>query len=193
MKTQTMLMTVTLALLTSTVALAHDGQEHPAGTDHAPKAKGKTAPAKPATPAAPAAHSAGEDHDHPSPHGGLVSTVDKETHVEVLFSDTDAKVWFYDSHMKPVALPADAKATAVVGKEVKKLELLVAKNPDGTAADHLSAPLATVKDQKVSIVIQATVAGKARSARVERAAGSSAASTPAPTPAPAAPAAAAPK
>lgn len=189
-KTKTMLMTVTLALLTSTVALAHEGKEHPAGTDHsAAKAKGKAAPAKPAAPAAPAAHSAGEDHDHPSPHGGLVSTVDKETHVEVLFSDTDVKVWFYDSQMKPVTLPADAKATAVVGKDVKKLELPGAKNPDGTAADHLSAPLATVKDQKVSIVIQATVAGKARSARVERAAGTTAA----PSPAPVAPSAAAPK
>lgn len=181
-----MLMNVTLALLTSTVALAHEGKEHPPGTDHG-AAKGKSA--APATPAKGGAHSAGEDHDHPSPHGGLVSTVDKETHVEVLFSDTDVKVWFYDGQMKPVALPADAKATAVVGKEVKKLELPVAKNADGTAADHLSAPLATVKDQKVSVVIQATVAGKARSARVERAAGAAAAATP---PA-AAPSAAAPK
>lgn len=193
MKTKTMLMTVTLALLASTVALAHDGQEHPAGTDHSPKAKGKTAPAKPAAPVAPAAHSAGEDHDHPSPHGGLVSTIDKETHVEVLILDHEVKVWFYDSQMKPVALPTDAKATAVAGKDVQKLEFSIAKKPDGTASDYLSARLFTLKDQKVAIVIQATVAGKARSARVERAAGTSAASAPAPTPAPAAPAAAAPK
>ena len=79
------------------------------------------------------------------------------------------KVWFYDANMKPVALPTDAKATVVVGKDVKKLELPVMKNPDGTAGDFLQAALPTVKDQKISMVIQATVLNKARSARLERA------------------------
>ena len=141
----------------ATAAVAHDGEPH------AP-------PAKPtATPAA-AGHDG--DHEHASPHGGIVATVDKELHVEALVS-----VWFYNAEMELVTLPADGKATIVVGKEVKKVDLPVVKKPDGSLGDHLHASLATGKDQKVAMVIQATVAGKARTVRVERAA-----STPAPAP-----------
>ena len=145
----------------ATAAVAHDGEPH------APPAKKPTA-----TPAA-AGHDG--DHEHASPHGGIVATVDKELHVEALFSEQDVSVWFYNAEMELVALPADAKATIVVGKEVKKLDLPVVKKPDGRLGDHLHATLATAKDQKVAMVIQATVAGKARTVRVERAP-----STPAP-------------
>lgn len=163
-----------LLLLLASTASAHDGE------NHAPPAKDKPAVA----PHVPAGAHAPGDHEHASPHGGLVATVDKETHVEVLFTDKHVSVWFYDSAMKPVALPPDAKATIVVGKEVKKLDLPVAKNPDGSTMDHLGAPFVASADSKISVVIQATVAGKARSARVERAAAATS-KTPPPIPVPA--------
>lgn len=148
-----------LSLITcSGAALAHEGHEH------APATKAPPVPVPAAAPAAPG------DHAHPSPHGGIVATVDKDTHIEVLFGDQDMSVWFYDASMKAVAPPADAKATIVVGKEVKKVALPVAKNLDGTATDHLVGAFIASVDAKVSVVVQATVIGKARSARIERAA-----------------------
>jgi hypothetical protein len=146
--------------LLATAGLAHEDHEHPK------KKATPAAPAPPAPPAAPAAaatpaahaHAPG-DHAHESPHGGIVGTVDKDTHVEVLFSDTDVQAWFYDADMKPLPPPADARATVVVGKDVKKLDLPVAKAADGTATDHLGAPFHSMKGKKLSILIQATVAG----------------------------------
>lgn len=155
----------TLVLFAATAAGAHEDHEHPSA------ATKKAAAITPA-PAAPGAHDPGAhnpgDHAHDSPHGGVVATVDKDVHVEALFSETDVKVWFYDAEMKPVALPVDAKATVVVGKDVKKLDLPVMRLVDGTLGDHLNASLVTLKDQKVAMVIQATVGGKPRSARLER-------------------------
>lgn len=162
----------------ATSALAHEGKSHPPGEKH-------DAPQTP--PAAPAAHGhAPGDHAHESPHGGIVATVDKDTHVEVVFAEKAFGVYFYDANMKPVALPADAKATVVVGKDVKKLDLPIAKKADGTPDDHLVGELAVAADQKAAVVIQATVLGKARSARVEKPAASApAAPAPAAPPAPA--------
>ncbi|MCC7075193.1 MAG: hypothetical protein IT383_28020 [Deltaproteobacteria bacterium] len=145
-------------LLATSSALAHEGKAHPPGDKHeAPKA------------APPAAHGhAPGDHAHASPHGGIVATVDKETHVEVVFAEKAFGVYFYDADMRPVALPADAKATVVIGKDLKKLDLPIAKKPDGTPDDHLVGELAVAPDQKAAVVIQATVLGKARSARIEK-------------------------
>lgn len=145
-------------LLATSSALAHDGQAHPPGDKHeAPKA----------APLAAHGHAPG-DHAHASPHGGIVATVDKETHVEVVFAEKAFGVYFYDADMRPVALPADAKATVVIGKDVKKLDLPIAKKPDGTPDDHLVGELAVAPEQKAAVVIQATVLGKARSARIEK-------------------------
>ncbi|MCC7111535.1 MAG: hypothetical protein IT382_19735 [Deltaproteobacteria bacterium] len=149
---------VLLTLAAATAAAAHEGHEH-------------------APPPPPAAHAAG-DHAHASPHGGVVATIDGQTHVEVLFLDKDFRVWFYDGDMKPVALPTDAKATVVVDKKVSKLDLPVAKKADGTPDDHLTGALALPAAQKASLVIQATLLGKARSARVEREAGAGGAALP---------------
>lgn len=168
---------VLLALALAAPAIAHEGKQHPPGEHKQPEAP-KSEKAE---------HGPG-DHAHASPHGGLVATVDKDTHVEVLFTDKELHVWFYDAEMKPVALPADAKGTVVIGKDVKKLDLPIAKKPDGSADDHLVAALAVPADQKVAVVIQATVGGKARTGRIERKAAAAAASAPAtPPPAPAAP------
>ena len=160
-------------LLATSSALAHEGAAHPPGEHEAPKA------------APPAAHGhAPGDHAHSSPHGGIVATVDKETHVEVVFAEKTLGVYFYDADMKPVALPVDAKATVVIGKDAKKLDLPIAKKADGTPDDHLVGELAVAPGQKAAVVIQATVLGKARSARIEKAAAAAA-----PAPAPATPAA----
>lgn len=147
------------------------GEEHPAGQEHAAKHE-----EKPAT-----AHAHG-DHAHASPHGGIVATIDKETHVEVAITDTGFSVWFYDADMKPLPLPGDAKASVAVGKFGKKIDLPVAKKADGSPDDHLLGAIEIPAGQKVAMVIQATVAGKARTARVER----PAATPPTPAPAPAA-------
>jgi hypothetical protein len=169
---------VMMSLAVAGGAWAHGDKKHPRGEKHADPPK------------APSAHDHGtEDHDHESPHGGIVATIDKETHVEMKLTGAQLDLWFYDAHLKPIALPTDAKATVVVGKDVKKLELPIAKKSDGTLDDHLSVALAAAPaaDQKIALVIQATLLGKSRTARVERKAGSAAASAPvnAPTPAPA--------
>lgn len=160
-------------VIAAPVALAHEDEKHPPGEHHeAPKA-----------PPAAQEHAHG-DHAHASPHGGIVATVDKETHVELVFGERTLSVWFYDAHLVPVALPTDAKATVVIGKEVKKLALPIAKKADGTPDDHLLGELVVAVDRKAAVVIQATVLGKARSVRVEKPA---AAVVPAPkAPAPAA-------
>ncbi len=160
---------------TAASAGAHEGHEHAAPPPAAPS-HGHADHAD---------HANHEDHDHPSPHGGIVATVDRDTHMEALFTDAEVSVWFYDAEMKPLAPPTDAKATLVVGKDVKKMELPVMKNPDGTLADHLLVALASKADQKITVVVQATVAGKSRSGRIERAAITHAPVTM--TPAPAAP------
>lgn len=159
---------------------AHGDEKHPAGDEHPAHHDEKPAPTPEHDAHEHGAHAHG-DHAHASPHGGVVATVDKDTHVEVLFTEKDVSVWFYDADMKPVALPADAKASVVVGKFGKKVDLPIAKKADGTPDDHLLAELDLPKDVKVAMVIQATVAGKARTARVERAP-----STPAPSAPPAA-------
>jgi hypothetical protein len=169
---------VLLALALAVPAIAHEGKKHPPG-DHKPA---------PEAPKSEKAEHGPGDHAHASPHGGLVATVDKDTHVEVLITDKELHVWFYDADMKPLALPADAKGTVVIGKEVKKLDLPIGKRPDGSADDRLVGALAVPADQKVAVVIQATVGGKARTGRVERKAAAAAASAPVtPPPAPAAP------
>lgn len=170
----------------ATSALAHEGKSHPPGDKH--DAKAPASPAAPAAPASPASsaapgHAAG-DHAHDSPHGGIVATVDKDTHVEIVFADKSFGVYFYDANMKPVALPTDAKATVVIGKDVKKLDLPIAKKPDGAPDDHLVGELGVAAGQKAAIVIQATVLGKARSARVEKPAAPAAPTTPTPAPTP---------
>lgn len=138
-------------------ALAHGDEKHPPGEHQdAPKAP-------------PAAEGlARGDHAHASPHGGVVATIDKETHVEVVFGERVLLVYFYDANFTPVALPTDAKATVVLGKEIKKLALPIGKKPDGTPGDHLVGELVVAAEQKAAVIIQATVLGKARSARVER-------------------------
>jgi hypothetical protein len=159
--------TIVIALA-ATPAAAHGDKAH--------------APPPASSKAKPAEHGPG-DHAHDSPHGGVVATIDKETHVEVRFADNTVAVWFYDADMKPIALPADAKATVVVGTDVKKLDLPVGKTADGKALDHLVGALGVPADQKVAVVIQATLLGKARSARVERKAASAGASAPVTPPA----------
>jgi hypothetical protein len=174
---------VLVAIAGSAPAFAHEGKRHPG--EHAREAPAKAKPV-------PADHGAEDDHEHPSPHGGIVATVDRETHVEVKLGEKSVDVWFYDAQMKPVALPTDAKATVVVGKDVKKLELAAAKKPDGTPDDHLAAEIVLPAEQKVAVVIQATVMGKARTARIERKAAPAAASAPVSAPANATPAPSAP-
>lgn len=156
-------------VLAAPVALAHEDEPHPPGEHH-------DAPKVPPPP--PQAQAPG-DHAHASPHGGVVVTVDKETHVEVVFGERAFTVYFYDAHLAPVALPTDAKGTVVIGKEVKKVVLPIAKKPDGTLDDHLVGELAVAADRNAAVVIQATVLGKARSVRVEKPA---AAAAPAPKP-----------
>ncbi len=148
-------------LLGSGGASAHGDEDH---GERPPEAK-KPSPA--ATPAAAKAHSAGEDHDHPSPHGGQVVTVDKELHAELVFGDAGLHVYFYDAQMKPVPPPQDGKLTLVVGKETKKVVLALEVAP--APQDRLFAPAALPKDGKVVALVQATVNGKPRTARVERA------------------------
>lgn len=175
------ILVLSFVIAVSSSALAHEGKSHPPSEEHeAPKA-----------PPAGHGHASG-DHAHASPHGGIVAAVDKETHIEVVFADKAFGVYFYDADMKPVALPANAKATVVIGKDVKKLDLSIGKKPDGTPDDHLVGELVVAADQKAAVVIQATVLGKACSARVEKPAAPAAAATPAAAP-PAPPAAAAPK
>lgn len=155
---------VTAAVLSASgAALAHGDEDH-GDAKPAPK---KAAPAAQAAGAA-KAHSAGEDHDHPSPHGGQVVTVDKDVHAELVFGDTGVKVWFYDANMKPVAPPTDGKLTLVVGKQTQKLTLANQAAP--APQDYVFAPVALPKDGKVVALVQGTVSGKPRTARVERAA-----------------------
>jgi hypothetical protein len=171
---------IVIAAVAASSAFAHEGKPHAPGDKH------ETSPAT--TPPAAHGHAPG-DHAHESPHGGIVATIDKETHVEVVFAEKAFGVYFYDADMKSIALPADAKATVVVGRDVKKLDLPIAKKTDGTPDDHLVGELAVAADQKAALVIQATLLGKARTARVEKlaaAAKPTAASAP-PAPAPAVP------
>lgn len=162
---KTMLRTLLAAavLTTSASALAHGDEDH---GDPQPAAK-KPAPAAPAPASATKAHAAGEDHDHPSPHGGQVVTVDKDVHAELVFSDGGVKVWFYDANMKPVAPPADGKLTLVVGKQTQKVTLANEAAP--APQDYVFAPVTLPKDGKVVAMVQGTVSGKPRTARVERA------------------------
>ena len=163
-----------LAALAASSAPAHDGRSHPPGETHdTPPAAGP-----PAAPSDRARVPGG--HAHQSPHGGIVATIDEDTHIEVVFAARAFAVYFYDTTMKPIALPTDAKATVVVDKGVKKLDLPIAKKADGTPDDHVVGELAVAPDQKAAVVIQATLLGKARTARVEKAAAVAAAKPAAP-------------
>ena len=159
MPTNTLRLVLAAVIFTSSAALAH-GDEH-----HAPTKPAAKPAAKRAAPVQ--AHSA-EDHDHPSPHGGQVVTVDKDVHAELLFTDAGVKVWFYDADMAPVAPPKDGKLTLVVGKQTHKLALAPEAAP--APQDHVAAAVALPKDGKVVALVQGTVNGKPRTARIERAA-----------------------
>lgn len=105
-------------------------------------------------------HGSGGAHSHESPHGGEVVDIG-DIHAEVVFGEGALLVYFYDADMKPIPAPANGKATLAVGKEVKKGELL-------GNVDHLAGPLGTPAKGKATAVVQATVAGKARTIRAER-------------------------
>lgn len=136
--------------LATAPSLAHEGHDH-------------TPP-----PPAPAKATDKDKDEHPSPHGGQVIVLDATDHLhaELVFTEAGIALYLYDKDMKPLPPPADAKATVMVGKEVRKLELAV----DAKTPDHAAVTTPLPKDAKVAVVLSATVGGKARSARVERAA-----------------------
>lgn len=157
-KTSAFRLLLAAALLAPAAASAHGGAPH----DHAP-AQG----AKKRTPA-PVAQPATPDHEHPPPHGGQVVDVAADLHVEVVFAPPGVAVYFYDGDMKPLPPPADGKLTLVVGKQTQKLALAPEAPP--APQDRVVAPATLPQDGKVIALVQATVGGKARTARVERAA-----------------------
>lgn len=120
------------------------------------------APAKPG--AAEPHHDVPAEHEHPTPHGGQVVTID-DVHAEVLFADAGVTVWFFDMAMKPLAPPTDGKLTLTAGKDVKKVDLKM----DAKTPDRVVATAAVPKDGIVDVLVQATVAGKPRTVKVVRA------------------------
>lgn len=145
--------------LTSLPALAHGDEPH-GNAAHPPK--GAAAPTT-----APAAE---HKKEHPRPHGGQVFVVDTADHMhaEAVFEEGGLHLWFYDDQMKPIAAPAEAKATLVVGKEVRKLDLKPMEKFGDKPDAHVGVATALPKDGKLALVVQATVNGKPRSGRVER-------------------------
>lgn len=144
------------ALLLMSVTVAAHGNKHEPNKPHPPAAKPEHAT------------------EHPSPHGGTVFVLDPTDHLhaEVVFNDTGVRVWLFDEDMKPLAPPAAGKATVVVGKEVRKVELKrVEKSsdqPDSVVDPHLAGVTALGKDAKVTVALTLTVSDKVRTGRVER-------------------------
>jgi hypothetical protein len=116
-----------------------------------------------------------------APHGGQMFIVDAKDGVmgEVVFAATGVELFFYDKDLQPSAPPATAKLTLTVGKEVRKLEAkLDEKKPDRLAVE---SPLPA--EAKVALFVDAQIAGKKRTVRVQREAAKAPAPAPAPTPA----------
>ncbi len=140
------------SLLCATAAAAHGDRDHAA-----PKPAKKAAPAQAAEPA---------EHTHAAPHAGQLVDIDKDLHAEVVFGPAGIAVFFYDADMKPLPPPTEGKLTLVVGKGTKKVPLALAPLP--APQDHLFAAEIVPAGTKVVAMMQATVAGKPRTARVER-------------------------
>ena len=150
--------TIMFALLAASAAYADDMKAPP------PAAAETKAPAAKAADAQSPANKLTTPADIGPRHAGQLVDAGDGVHAEVLISDRSMSVWFYDSEMKPMALPNDAKATLKVNKETKKLALTKGAGDVGLFAGGLDLP----KSAKVEVNLKAHVGGKVRTVKLAR-------------------------